>query len=191
MSQAETILGFWFGHPDEPDYGKQKAIWFHKKPEFDAELKQRFLEDYQKAAAGNLDDWLNAADTSLALILLLDQFPRNMFRNTPQAFATDNKALAAAKHAVAQGYDCQLLPVQRWFIYLPFEHSENLADQRLCVQLFQQLNHDVESAGVLKFAMSHMKIIERFGRFPHRNQILGRVSTPEEEEFLQQPGSRF
>jgi uncharacterized protein (DUF924 family) len=191
MSQAETILGFWFGHPDEPDYGKQKAVWFHKKPEFDAELKHRFLEDYQKAAAGNLDDWVNAAETSLALILLLDQFPRNMFRNTPQAFATDDKALVVAKHAVAQGYDCELLPVQRWFIYLPFEHSENLADQRWCVQLFQQLKDDVNSDQAIASALRHREIIERFGRFPHRNQILGRVSTPEEEEFLEQPGSSF
>jgi uncharacterized protein (DUF924 family) len=191
MSQVETILKFWFGQSDEPDYGKQKAFWFEKKPEFDAELKTWFLEDYQQAAAGHLDDWLNAADTSLALILLLDQFPRNMFRDTPQAFATDDKALVAAKHTVAQGYDCKLLPVQRWFIYLPFEHSENLSDQRLCVQLFQQLNDDVASEQAIASALRHREIIERFGRFPHRNQILGRVSTPEEEEFLQQPDSGF
>jgi uncharacterized protein (DUF924 family) len=191
MSRAETILGFWFGNPDKADYGKQKAVWFQKKPEFDAELTNRFLEDYQKAATGHLDDWLNAAETSLALILLLDQFPRNMFRDTPQAFATDNQALTAAKYAVAQGYDCELLPVQRWFIYLPFEHSENLADQRLCVKLFQQLKDDVNSDQAIASALRHIEIIERFGRFPHRNQILGRVSTPEEEEFLQQPGSSF
>jgi uncharacterized protein (DUF924 family) len=146
---------------------------------------------YQKAAQGYLDDWINAPETCLALILLLDQFPRNMFRNTPEAFATDWEALSAAQHAVAQGYDRELLPVQCWFIYLPFEHSENLEHQRKCIKLFQQLSHDPESASAIKYAFQHKEIIARFGRFPHRNQILGRISTPEEEEFLQQEGSLF
>lgn len=191
MSQAKPILEFWFGHFDEPGYGKPKAVWFSKKPEFDQELASRFLQDYQKAAAGYLDDWLDLPQSCLALILLLDQFPRNMFRGTPQAFATDWEALSAAHHAVAQGYDRELLPVQRWFIYLPFEHSENLEHQRRCVQLFQQLSHDPESAAAIASAFRHQEIIERFGRFPHRNSILGRTSTAEEKEFLKQPGSMF
>ncbi|AFZ58620.1 DUF924 domain-containing protein [Anabaena cylindrica FACHB-243] len=191
MSKAKAILEFWFGHPHESDYGKPQQFWFHKQPEIDEEIRTRFLEDYQKAAMGYLDDWINTPETCLALILLLDQFSRNMFRDTPEAFATDWEALSAAQHAVAQGFDRELLPVQRWFIYLPFEHSENLAHQRQCVKLFQQLSHDSDSIIAIESAFDHMKIISRFGRFPHRNQILGRLSTPEEEEFLQQPGSSF
>ncbi|MEJ1935902.1 DUF924 family protein, partial [Nostoc sp. NIES-2111] len=190
-SPAQDILHFWFGHPDEPNYGKQKSFWFIKNPEVDEELKTRFLKDYQQAAAGDLDDWLNSPATCLALIILLDQLPRNIFRGTPAAFATDLKALAAAQHAIIQGYDRQFLPVQRWFFYLPFEHSENLAHQQQSVKLFQELSHDPESASTITYALQHLEIIERFGRFPHRNRILGRVSTPEEEEFLKQPGSSF
>ncbi|WP_071191541.1 DUF924 family protein [Trichormus sp. NMC-1] len=191
MSKAKTILEFWFGHPDELDYGKPQQFWFSKQPDVDEEIRTRFIEDYQKAATGYLDDWINTAETCLALILLLDQFPRNIFRDTPDAFATDWEALSAAQHAVAQGYDRELLPVQRWFIYLPFEHSENLAHQRQSVKLFQQLSHDPESLSAIEYAFEHMKIISRFGRFPHRNQILGRISTTEEEEFLQQGGNLF
>ncbi|MBK1988666.1 DUF924 domain-containing protein [Sphaerospermopsis aphanizomenoides BCCUSP55] len=191
MSQAKAILEFWFGHPDELGYGKPRQLWFSKEPDIDREIQTRFFSDYQKAAQGYLDDWINTPETCLALILLLDQFPRNMFRNTPQAFATDWEALSAAQHAVAQGYDRELLPVQRWFIYLPFEHSENLEHQRKCIKLFQQLSHDPDSASPIEYAFRHKEIIARFGRFPHRNQILGRVSTSEEEEFLQEEGSTF
>ncbi|HIK07277.1 MAG TPA: DUF924 domain-containing protein [Trichormus sp. M33_DOE_039] len=191
MSQAQVILDFWFGHPHEPDYGKPKSFWFTQQPEFDEKLKHRFLQDYQQAAAGYLDDWLNLPKTCLALIILLDQFPRNMFRGTPEAFATDWEALSAAQHAVAQGFDNEFLPVQRWFIYLPFEHSENLANQQQSVKLFQQLNDDPDSAIAIESALRHLEIIERFGRFPHRNTILGRASTQVEEDFLKQPGASF
>ncbi|MBD2666155.1 hypothetical protein B6N60_02218 [Richelia sinica FACHB-800] len=191
MSQATAILDFWFGHPQEVEYGKPRRIWFSKDLDFDQVVRDKFLEDYRKAAAGDFDDWMNAPESCLALILLLDQFPRNMFRDTPEAFATDWEALSLAQHAVAQGYDRSLLSVQRWFIYLPFEHSENLAHQRQCIKLFQQLSHDRDSADAIKSAFQHMEIISRFGRFPHRNQILGRISTPQEEEFLQESDSRF
>jgi len=191
MSPAQGILQFWFGHPDESNYGKSRSFWFVKKPEVDEELKTRFFKDYQQAAAGHLDNWLNSPATCLALILLLDQFPRNIFRGTPAAFATDSKALATAQYAITQGYDHQFLPVQRWFFYLPFEHSENLAHQHQSVKLFQQLTDDPESASAITYALQHLQIIERFGRFPHRNRILGRISTPEEAEFLKQPGSSF
>ncbi|NMG06877.1 DUF924 family protein [Brasilonema sp. UFV-L1] len=191
MSQVAEILDFWFGSPNEPDYGKPKSFWFIKKPEFDEELRIRFLTDYQKAAAGYLDDWMDSPESCLALILLLDQFPRNMFRDTPEAFATDWEALSAAQHAVARGYDQKLLPVQRWFVYLPFEHSENLEHQHQAVQLFEQLNNDPDSASSIDYAMRHMQVIQHFGRFPHRNEILGRVSTPEETEFLKNKGSSF
>ena len=191
MLQAKEILDFWFGQADEPDYGKPKAFWFSKKPEFDEQIRTLFLKHYQKAAEGYLDDWIDFPNTCLALILLLDQFPRNIFRGTPEAFATDWEALSAAQHALAQGYDLELLPVQRWFLYLPFEHSENLDDQRRAVQLFQGLSDDPDSANRIEYSIRHLKVIERFGRFPHRNAILGRFSTPEEEEFLKEPGSSF
>lgn len=191
MSQAKPILEFWFGHPDEPSYGKPRKTWFNKTPEFDEQLRTRFGTDYQKAAAGHLDDWIDLPKTCLALILLLDQFPRSIFRGTTEAFATDWEALSAAQQAIALGYDRHFLPVQRWFVYLPFEHSENLDHQHQSVKLFQQLSHDPESAEAIEYAYRHLEIIERFGRFPHRNAILGRISTPEEIEFLQQPASSF
>ncbi|MBR8834186.1 MAG: DUF924 domain-containing protein [Stigonema ocellatum SAG 48.90 = DSM 106950] len=191
MLQAKEILDFWFDRPEEPGYGKPRAFWFTKKPEFDEQIRALFLPHYQKAAAGYLDDWIEFPETCLALILLLDQFPRNMFRGTPEAFATDWEALSAAQHAVAQGYDRKLLPVQRWFIYLPFEHSENLEHQRKAVQLFRQLSNHPDSASCIEYAIRHMEVIQRFGRFPHRNAILGRPSVPEEIEFLKQIGSFF
>lgn len=191
MSQANKILDFWFGSPEQASYGKPRQAWFIKRPEFDLEVRSRFIADYEQAAAGMLDEWKNSPLTCLALILLLDQFPRNMFRNTVQAFATDWQALSTAEYAIAQGYDRDLLPVQRWFIYCPFEHSENLEDQNRSVALFEQLSDDPDSADAIRYAVRHREAIVRFGRFPHRNAILGRSSTPEEEEFLKQPGSSF
>lgn len=187
----ELILQFWFGSLEQPNYGKQRKEWFIKNPEFDHEVRAKFLEIYEQAATGNLDHWKESPLSCLALIILLDQFPRNMFREQPKAFATDEKALNLAKYAIAQGFDRQLLPVQRWFIYLPFEHSENLADHHLNIQLFSTLKDDPDSASTIDYAYRHLEIIERFGRFPHRNIILGRSTTLEEEEFLSQPGSSF
>ncbi|AFY99191.1 DUF924 family protein [Calothrix sp. PCC 6303] len=189
MSQPNNILDFWFGSPTQPEYGKPQRFWFNKQPEFDNELRTRFQQDYEQAAAGNLEDWKNNSEACLALILLLDQFPRNMFRNTPQAFATDPKAVVTAETAISKGYDQQLLTVQRWFIYLPFEHSENIQHQEKAVKLFQQLSNDTESQSTIDYAIRHLEIIQRFGRFPHRNEILGRISTSEEKEFLKQPGT--
>jgi uncharacterized protein (DUF924 family) len=191
MSQAKEILDFWFGNPDEPDFGKPRKFWFTKNSEFDQQIRNRFLSDYQQAAASQLDDWKMTPQSCLALIILLDQFPRNMFRNQPQAFATDSQALMYAQYAVTCGFDKQLLPIQRWFIYLPFEHSENLAHQRQCLELLQQLQDYPEMADGINYAVKHLEVIERFGRFPHRNKILGRETTPEESEFLKQPGSSF
>ncbi|MBV6622146.1 MAG: DUF924 domain-containing protein [Rivularia sp. (in: Bacteria)] len=191
MCRANEILDFWFGSRDKPDYGKPRKVWFAKQPEFDEEIRRRFLADYEKAAAGNLDEWKESSDTCLALILLLDQFPRNIFREDPQAFATDWEALSTAHQAIAQGFDRQLLNVQRWFVYLPFVHSENIEHQRQAVKLFQKLSGDRDSASAIENAIRHRSVIERFGRFPHRNSILGRPSNPEEKEFLKQPGARF
>lgn len=191
MSQFEEVLDFWFGKPNDEDCGKPRKAWFIKNPEFDEEVRSRFLSTYYQAAAGELDHWKELPRSCLALIILLDQCPRNLFRGQPQAFATDSKALSIAQHAVSQGFDKKLLPVQRWFIYLPFEHSENLEHQRYCTELFSTLKDDPDSSDTIDYAYRHMEVIERFGRFPHRNKILGRESTPEEEEFLKQPGSSF
>ena len=191
MLEANEILNFWFGSPDDADYGKPRKAWFAKEPEFDEELRRHFLKDYEKAAGGYLDEWKDSPSTCLALILLLDQVPRNIFRETPQAFATDWEALSTAHLAIAQGYDRQLLNVQRWFVYLPFVHSENIDHQRQAVKLFQKVSGDRDSASAIENAIRHRSVIERFGRFPHRNIILGRPSTPEEKEFLKEPGARF
>ncbi|HEY9673887.1 MAG TPA: DUF924 family protein [Waterburya sp.] len=187
----QEILEFWFGKPGEADYGKPRKVWFIKNPNFDQEVRSRFLPIYQQAAAGELDDWKNSPQSCLALIILLDQFPRHLFRGQPQAFATDSQALSYAKHAVANGFDQEFLPIQRQFIYLPFEHSENLADQHQCIELFSTLKEYPECLSGIDSAHRHFKVIERFGRFPHRNGILGRATTSEEAEFLKQPGSSF
>ena len=145
MSQPHEIIEFWFGKPDDPDYGNPRQVRFTQNTEFDKELKSRFILDYQEAAAGKLDNWKALSLSCLALIILLDQFPRNMFRNRPQAFATDSQALDVAKYAVACGFDRDLLPLQRWFIYLPFEHSENLEDRYQSIKLFSTVKDDPES----------------------------------------------
>ncbi len=191
MVQFEEVLEFWFGRPDSEDYGQPRQVWFRKNEEFDREVKSRFLSIYQQAVEGELQHWEETAEGCLALIILFDQLPRNMFRNKPEAFASDYLALKYAKKAIEQSFDSSLLPIQRWFIYIPFEHSENLEDQRTCVQLFSSLEHHPESANTIDYARRHLEVIERFGRFPHRNIILGRESTQEELEFLQQPGSSF
>ncbi|HAZ44539.1 MAG TPA: DUF924 domain-containing protein [Cyanobacteria bacterium UBA11369] len=191
MSQFQEILNFWFGNPDESSYGKPRQFWFASDPEFDIAVRSHFQTDYELAASGKLDEWKNSPQSCLALIILLDQIPRNIFRGEPKAFATDSQALSAAKHAVNRGFDRELLPVQRWFIYLPFEHSENLADQHQSVELWHGLSEYPDCADAINYAIQHLKIIERFGRFPHRNKILGRETTPEEAEFLKQPNSSF
>ena len=189
--RVEDILNFWFGEPEGGDCGKPRNIWFVKNPHFDEEVRSRFYTDYEEAAAGHLSHWQTAPESCLALIILLDQFPRNMFRGEERSFATDEGALSAAQNAVERGFDKQMVPVKRWFIYLPYEHSENLGHQRQCVALFEQLAGDPDSASTIDYAIRHFQVIERFGRFPHRNEILGRENTEEEAEFLKQPGSSF
>ncbi|MGB3404385.1 MAG: DUF924 family protein [Microcoleaceae cyanobacterium] len=191
MSSFENILEFWFGNKNKADYGKPKKFWFTKNPNTDEEIKKQFSIDYELAKQGVLDSWKNDPRSCLALIILLDQIPRNIFRDQPQMYATDEKALSLAKFAVKHDYDQQLLPVERWFIYLPFEHSENLDNQCKAVALFRKLSHDPDSAMTIDYAIRHFEVIRQFGRFPHRNQILGRETTPQEAEFLKQPGSSF
>lgn len=189
--RVADILSFWFGSPEDPGFGKPQKAWFTKNPDFDRAIRSRFLDDCEQAARGQLNPWKDTPDSCLALILLLDQFPRNLFRGLPQAFATDAQALEIARWAIDSHFDRALLPVQRWFIYLPFEHSEDLACQRQSIALFQQLEFDADSTSTIDYAIRHYQVIERFGRFPHRNAILGRDSTPEEMAFLQEAGSSF
>lgn len=186
MDRAEEILAFWFGKDAEP-----RKEWFLKSAAFDAEIRERFFADYLAAIGGELRGWQTSASASLAFILLVDQFPRNMFRGEPAAFAGDSLALAAAMRAIENGFDRVLPPLRRAFIYLPFEHSENLADQERAVELFEAMRGQPEVSSMIDYAYRHREIIARFGRFPHRNQILGRDSTPEEAAYLRQPGSSF
>lgn len=158
--------------------------WFKKDPAFDDEIRERFLATYQAAAAGQLSGWEHSADGALALLILLDQFPRNMFRGDVRAFATDPLARAITAGAIVRGFDSQVSKELRNFFYLPFEHSEDLADQERCIAL-NRASGDAEN---LKWAEIHADIIRRFGRFPHRNAALGRTTTPEEQAFLDSGG---
>ena len=191
MNTPGEILDFWFGREGEEGYGEFREAWFTKDPEFDRQVQDRFEGAYEEAAAGRLEHWKDEARSCLALIILLDQFTRNMFRGDPKTYATDDKALEAARHAVEHAYDRELTPYGRLFVYLPFEHSEDLEDQRFSVELFRGLAAEMGSEDLLDYAVRHLEIIERFGRFPHRNEILGRATTPEEAEFLRGPDSSF
>ena len=188
-SVTNAILTFWFGEGDE--HGLRRAQWFKKDDAFDEQIRQRFLGSYEAGAAGTLAHWQADAGTCLALIVLLDQFPRNMFRGSPRAFAADALACDAARVALAKGFDREMKPVERQFVYLPLEHSESLADQLKCLSLMRGLAGFAETADLHIWAEKHLVIIERFGRFPHRNAALGRTNTPDEIEFLAQPGSGF
>jgi uncharacterized protein (DUF924 family) len=188
-TKVREVLDFWFGGEDEPGYGEFREAWFRKDPEFDRLVRDRFEALYEAAAAGDLDDWKEAARSCLALVIVLDQFPRNMFRGDPRSYATDRKAQETAEHAVDRALDRELPEFQRMFLYMPFMHSENLEHQRRSVELFKGLGGSETDSS--SYAVRHMEIIERFGRFPHRNEILGRQTTPEEAEFLTQPGSSF
>lgn len=186
---ADEVLAFWFG---EAGANEPRAEWFKKDAAFDAAIRQRFGPTIELALEGGLLDWSHRPDSSLARILLLDQFTRNAFRDTPRAFEGDPLALAEARAMVASGRDRQLPPLRQAFVYLPFEHAEDLAMQDESVRLFGQLTAlDPARADMLDYARRHRDVIARFGRFPHRNASLGRASTPEEQAFLAQPGSRF
>lgn len=185
------ILDFWFAPPDSPEHGRPRASWFQKSDAFDTEIRERFLATHEAARDGALDAWRARPLSALALAVALDQFPRNLFRGDPRAFAADASALGVAREMVAAGFDRVLLPVQRCFAYLPFEHAEDLAAQRESLQLFGSIADGPDGASTFTYAMRHYAVIERFGRFPHRNAILGRSSTTGELDFLRQPGSSF
>lgn len=196
VTNHEEILRFWFGPPDGPPFANQ-ARWWTKDPAFDETIRARFGTDLETAAAGGLRDWEEAPRSRLALVLVLDQFSRNAFRDTARAFAQDGRALALCRDGIARGLDRALALVERYFFYMPLMHAEDLAIQQTAVATFARLADEapLELRGgfeaAVDFAERHRAIIERFGRFPHRNAILGRESTPEEAEFLTQPNSSF
>jgi uncharacterized protein (DUF924 family) len=190
--RAAEVLDFWFGQVGEPHHLQTRPEWFRKDDAFDAQIAQRLGSLIDAGLRGELAAWAQQPLSALALIVLLDQFTRNTRRGTAGMFAGDAQALATARALVAAGDDSRLAGVQRQFIYLPFEHSEDLADQIECLRLFEQLGRDEPAlAGLLEWARKHHDVVARFGRFPHRNAALGRPSTAEEAEFLTQPGSSF
>jgi uncharacterized protein (DUF924 family) len=186
LADFPAVLDFWFGAPESRERGRPRKAWFQKSEKFDREIRDRFLPLWEEAARGGLERWGASPLASLALLVVLDQFPRNMFRSDARAFSTDALALAAAAAAVERGFDRPLLPHERTFVYLPFEHAEDLVAQRRSLGLFGAFDPDN-----LEWARRHHEIVERFGRFPHRNALLGRESTADEIEFLKQPGSSF
>jgi uncharacterized protein (DUF924 family) len=183
--RAKALLDFWFGAPDDPGREQHREIWFRATDEFDAALHREFRADYEAAAADALQPWEASPEGALALVLLLDQVPRNIFRGTPRAFATDPAARATADRALEREFDQLVPPAWRLFFYMPFHHSENIADQRRSVTLFGSLPRNPDRRGSLRrYGHPYIEVIQRFGRFPHRNEILGRQSTPEEIAFL-------
>lgn len=190
-AQAQRVLAFWFDGPDGGERGRVRSQWFGKDPVFDQDIRDAFGALIERALAGGCEHWAFDPDTAPALVIVLDQFTRNVFRDTPKMFAGDAVALAAARRIVAEGWDLRYDPLLRWFCYLPFEHSESLDDQRESLRLFGQLRDDPLAGGAWSWAVRHYEVVERFGRYPHRNAILGRESTPAEEAFLREPGSRF
>jgi uncharacterized protein (DUF924 family) len=200
MKILKTVREYWFGTAleDAAVTARERArLWWSKSPEVDNEIRRRFESSVIKAGSGELDNWASNPQDRLALILLTDQFPRSINRDSARAFAFDTKALSLARNGIDAGFDVSLRPLERVFFYLPLEHSELLVDQQRSVSLFQKLFDEASPdekptfTEYLDFAVRHRDIISRFGRFPHRNEALGRISTPEELSFLQQPGSGF
>jgi len=197
--KKNELLNLWFGdEPDDAAVAEAKTeLWWGHSAQTDELLQAMFGGAASSAAADVLDHWSGSPRGRLALILLLDQLPRAIHRATPSAFAQDAKARAIAEQGLESGADRLLRPIERLFFYLPFEHSEDLADQDRSVELYRELVTSVPTAhretfgGFVDFAVRHRDVIRQFARFPHRNQILGRESTPEEKAFLEQPGSSF
>ncbi|MBT9568244.1 MAG: DUF924 domain-containing protein [Thiobacillus sp.] len=198
-AHPRTVLDFWFGPPGPATEiaARQGKLWFGKSEANDRTVAEQFSDTLVAATAGHLDHWADTPAGRLALVIVFDQFPHHIHRDRPQAFATDSQALALTLAALASGEDAQLTPIERVFLYLPLEHAESDEMQALSVSLYERLAADAADeeralfADFLKYAHSHRDVVARFGRYPHRNEILGRPSTPDEVEFLKQPGSRF
>lgn len=187
----QDVLDFWFGRATDPGYGQYRQIWFQPDEDFITQAREQFSNAYQRTAAGELESWQETPEGSLALVLLLDQFSNLIHRGESGAFASDEAAREATKRAIERGFDGEFPELHRWFFYLPLEHSENLEDQHASVQLFAALTPSELNAIGLDYAKRHLRVIERFGRFPNRNAALGRESTSEEEEFLAGPDAPF
>jgi len=199
MASPDEIIEFWF----PPEQARADALWWGKDPALDAEIERRFGPTLARASQGELDDWAASARGRLALVVVLDQFSRNIYRGDAKTYAQDARARALAHEGLSRGHDRELTPHQRLFLYMPLEHSEALDDQQRCVELVEALAADVAAepgvsedrrkrfANYIDYAIAHRDIVARFGRFPHRNEILGRESTAEEREFLTKPGSSF
>jgi uncharacterized protein (DUF924 family) len=184
---AEDVLAFWF----EGDRHLFRERWFRTDEKFDTLCRDRFEFTVRAATDGALDNWATTAAGALALVIVLDQFPRNIFRGSHLAYAGDAHARRIAREALAAGFDAQLTPIERVFLYLPFEHSEDLADQDLGVQLFAALAREPGMEKAQEAAERHRAVVRRFGRFPHRNAALGRTSTAEEAAWLAEPGPKY
>ena len=191
QSDIDTVLTFWFGRPDDPDWGSMREDWFTKSDRFDQACRDTCLSLHERAAAVEFEHWADTPDGAVALVILLDQLPRNMFRGTPRMYATDPKARALAELIDARGFKQHYSHVQSLFADLPFEHTENLPDQVRHVRFVEEHYHGPERDNCLVASHRHHEIIERFGRFPHRNDILGRETSAEEREFLKEPMSSF
>ena len=191
MTTPRDVLDFWFGRESDPAYGQYRVIWFQPDEAFIAQARERFSETFQRAADGELDSWQQTPEGALALVLLLDQFSALIHRGGAGAFASDEAARQATRLAIERGFDQEFPEQHRWFFYLPLEHSEDLDDQRASVQLFRDLTPNELNAIGVDYAERHLRVIERFGRFPNRNAALGRPSTPEEAEFLDGPDAPF
>ena len=189
--RATALLDFWFGPLDDPQRLHHRQIWFRGTPEFDEAVRRGFAADHDRAVAGALRDWEESPEGALALVMLLDQIPRNIFRSTPRAFANDAQALATTKRALGQCFDLAVPAAWRVFFYLPFEHSEALDDQQRGIALLETLPPVQGRPGDGRMSRLHLEIIERFGRFPHRNAILGRESSAAERAFLDECELRF
>ncbi|MGZ3711538.1 MAG: DUF924 family protein [Bdellovibrionota bacterium] len=172
------ILDFWFS-------SRVSNLWFNSNPEFDRELNDKFEPLFKRASAGELSDWQQTPEGALALVIALDQFPLNLYRGRAESYSTGDLAVAAANHAIAQGFDRRLPATQLAFLYMPFMHSESIADQDRSVELFEKAG----LADNMRFAQHHRELIQRFGRFPHRNAALARVNTPDEEAYLATKGA--
>ena len=188
QSSARDVLLFWFGGP--ADHGKRHKRWFKKDPALDREIRERFLPLYEEAAAGRLAGWQESAHGCLALILVLDQFPRHIFRGSARAFAADGLALQAARHAVSRQFDRRMLAVERLFLYLPFEHSEALADQLTACELTEPLTAFEETADAHRYAIAHRDIVQRFGRFPIATRPSDVQARPRKSSSSSSPGPR-
>jgi uncharacterized protein (DUF924 family) len=199
MVTPDKIISYWFGDiaDDAECAAKQAALWWQKSEKTDCDIAARFGESLEIATQGGLDDWRGEPRSLLALIILLDQFSRNIFRGTRRAFEQDAQAFDLCRIGIDAGTDRDLRPIERVFCYLPLEHAESIEAQDQCVSLYEQLRDVVEEAhrttfeGYVDYANKHREVIEKFGRFPHRNTILGRDSSPEELEYLAQPGAGF